>query len=130
MPFSITDIQDLFQGAKSAGGILPTGIKSVLCSNVCSRIWSHFFLCAKVGFEIWKVWFRTLVFDTVHQGDLEASAGLPISPQVIYFLQLIDFAHSHVQTILFVQCDRKNTSLAKSQAAFISFVVLPAYKVI
>ena len=29
----------------------------------------------------------------------------------------------------FSQCDRENNSKAKSQAGFISFVVLPAYKV-
>mmetsp|Transcript_3884 Transcript_3884/g.8599 ORF Transcript_3884/g.8599 Transcript_3884/m.8599 type:complete len:165 (-) Transcript_3884:35-529(-) len=52
------------------------------------------------------MWAQKVLEEFFQQGDLEASAGLPISPQ----------------------CDRNGTSLPKSQAAFISFVVLPAYK--
>ena len=74
-----------------------------------------------------------LIYISYFQGDLEKSLGLPISPQVSdnlplqsHFLWTVSVDNGWFKSL---QCDRENTSLERSQAGFITFVVLPAFKV-
>ena len=64
--------------------------------------------------------------------------GLPVSPQATlstenFFWVLVVLTGENIKfkkLTFFFQCDRQSTSLAKSQAGFISFIVLPAFKVL
>ena len=56
--------------------------------------------------------------------------GLPVSPQASLNMELLRTGESidFKKLKAFMQCDRQ--SIAKSQAGFISFIVLPAFKVL
>ena len=62
----------------------------------------------------------------------EKLMGLPVSFQASLYMELLLTGENieFKKLTLYKQCDRQSTFLAKSQAGFISFIVLPAFKVL
>jgi len=104
-------IKGIIMGADDIGSMLSSDLPKDLCLR--SEILTFIIHLADISnpskhTNIATIWTDKLLDEWFHQGDLEASMGLPFSPS----------------------CDRRTTNREKSQIGFINFVVLPSYELL